>query len=137
MSMTAAAPPRSVRVALPCPPADANGARRRARRRSPKYDARAGARIGRPCVRVTRRGADGANEERHDRDGVGSHGHAPTIAGASYTSLAIGIWLLIDARNAPPARGRSVLYIGVVLVWGFVGSARSPGCGARTTPPAS
>ena len=45
------------------------------------------------------------------------------VAGAVVYALAIGIWLLIEAPNAVhlPPGGRSVLYIGVVLVWGFVG----------------
>ncbi len=45
------------------------------------------------------------------------------VAGALVYALAIGVWLLIEAPNAVhlPPGGRSVLYIGVVLVWGFVG----------------
>ena len=45
------------------------------------------------------------------------------VAGAVVYALAIGTWLLIEAPNAVhlPPGGRSVLYIGVVLVWGFVG----------------
>src|SRR5688500_14396234 len=45
------------------------------------------------------------------------------IAAAVGYALAIGTWLLMEAPNAVhlPPGGRSVLYIGVVLVWGFVG----------------
>ncbi len=45
------------------------------------------------------------------------------VAAAVVYALAVGIWLLIEAPNAVhlPPGGRSVLYIGVVLVWGFVG----------------
>ena len=45
------------------------------------------------------------------------------VAGAVVYALAIGVWLLIEAPDAVhlPPGGRSVLYIGVVLVWGFVG----------------
>ena len=87
--------------------------------------------------------ADLADRRRSRRDafelladaGRGECEHAPRfarrlgidmrwiIAAAVLFALAIGISLLIEAPDADPLPpgGRSVLYIGVVLVWGFVG----------------
>src|SRR3954463_2416692 len=45
------------------------------------------------------------------------------IAIACLIALVIGGALLVEAPEVPrlPSGGRSILYIGIVLVWGFVG----------------